>query len=163
MSLKLKNQSMKQPTKNAQKIAIISIFILAILVVLSFFIILNFEYSNLPDAGVYVSEVIDGDTIVMSSGETIRLLCVNTPERGQQGYDEARIFLRHLVLLEEVRLEKGDFDETDAYNRSLKFVYVNSSFMQVNDTEEIFVNKEILRLGYGSLMEFNDGECDILR
>ncbi len=36
-----------------------------------------------------VSEVIDGDTIKLQNGERVRLLGINTPEKGQPYYEEA--------------------------------------------------------------------------
>src|SRR5688572_14185473 len=37
-----------------------------------------------------VTKVIDGDTIDIEGGERIRFAIVNTPERGQPGYQEAK-------------------------------------------------------------------------
>ena len=51
-----------------------------------------------------VSRVIDGDTFELCSGETARLLCVDTPEKGEEGYEEAKVFLEDLILYKEVRL-----------------------------------------------------------
>ena len=93
----------------------------------------------------------------MSDGEIVRLLCVDTPEINQAGYEEAESFLRSLLLNEEVHLEIPEISNLiDNYNRSLRWVYVNKS------NEEILVNKEIVRLGFGEILEFNDGECDMI-
>src|SRR5687768_9045636 len=45
-----------------------------------------------------VTKVIDGDTIDLESGERIRFAIVNTPERGQAGYQEAKDWTEYRCL-----------------------------------------------------------------
>jgi len=92
-----------------------------------------------------VIRVIDGDTFEIYSGESVRLICIDTPEKGEGGYDLAKEFLEGLVLDKEVRLEK-DVSETDKYGRLLRYVWV----------DEVFVNKEIVKEGYGEVFEYGD-------
>jgi endonuclease YncB( thermonuclease family) len=50
-----------------------------------------------PEPGWMVDAVIDGDTITVTRGgvgETVRLIGIDTPERGRCGYDEAPAPLR---------------------------------------------------------------------
>ena len=94
-----------------------------------------------------VTNVVDGDTFVLGSGETVRLICVDTPEQGESGYEEAKDFLSFLVLGREVRLEK-DVSERDQYGRLLRYVYIG--------TIEIFVNKEIVQQGYGKVFPYGN-------
>jgi micrococcal nuclease len=77
---------------------------------------------------VVVSRIIDGDTIELESGKQVRLICIDTPERGQNFYEEASNYLSWLVLNKEIRLEK-DVSETDKYQRLLRYVYVDDSFV----------------------------------
>ena len=50
--------------------------------------------SNTPVTSLFtVTRVIDGDTIELSNGETVRFVCINTPEKGQPGFQEAKEFL----------------------------------------------------------------------
>ncbi|MDQ7030063.1 MAG: lamin tail domain-containing protein [Ardenticatenia bacterium] len=88
-----------------------------------------------------VQRVIDGDTIVLDTGETVRLIGVNTPEAGQPFYEDAKRFTESLTLGRPVRLE-GDVVPVDRYNRVLAYVYLEDG---------TFVNLEILRQGYGQL------------
>ncbi len=44
-----------------------------------------------------VDRVIDGDTVEMSTGQTIRIIGVDTPEAGQPCYAEATAALRAMV------------------------------------------------------------------
>jgi len=86
-----------------------------------------------------VTRVIDGDTIEIEGGERIRLICINTPETGEEGYKEAKDFLRDLILYEEVELVK-DVTERDKYNRLLRYIYLQDG---------TFVNEQLVRLGLG--------------
>ena len=80
------------------------------------------------------TRVIDGDTFVYESGGkevTVRLILVDTPDLGRDrsGHDpvaeEARDFLRNLILGKEVYLEK-DVSDKDTYNRKLRYVYLEN-------------------------------------
>lgn len=98
-----------------------------------------------------VVRVIDGDTFVIAgtgNETTVRLLCIDAPEVGTTGADEATAFLSSLILWREVRLEK-DVSETDAYGRLLRYVYVADE----NGTE-LFVNKEIIQRGYADVFRY---------
>lgn len=90
-----------------------------------------------------VARVIDGDTIKLESGETVRYIGIDTPEtvdpRRPVGCfgKEASAKNKELVLGKEVRLVK-DISETDKYQRLLRYVYAG----------DIFVNEYLVREGY---------------
>ncbi len=92
-----------------------------------------------------VTEVEDGDTIVLSNGETVRLLGINAPERGEYCSQEATERLKELVDGKKVRLE-SDIEDRDMYNRLLRYVYVDNTF----------VNVEMVRGGYAHVYLYND-------
>jgi len=94
-----------------------------------------------------VIEIIDGDTFRTADGEIIRLLCVDTPEKNQKGYDEAVDFLSEKLFYSDIRLEGN---KTDKYERSLRWVYV----------DDVLINKEIIDLGFGILFEFEGEDCE---
>jgi len=83
-----------------------------------------------------VYRVIDGDTILVSGGEYIRYIGIDSPERGEPYYEEATELNRSIVENMPLILEKDVSDE-DRYGRKLRYVYVN----------DIFVNAEIVRQG----------------
>ncbi|AKB84182.1 thermonuclease family protein [Methanococcoides methylutens] len=83
-----------------------------------------------------VTEVIDGDTFVISSGEKVRLIGVDTPERGEPYYEEARQYMVDNVLGMTVGLE-SDVSDTDRYGRLLRYVWLNDTM----------VNNELVLLG----------------
>ncbi|HOX09639.1 MAG TPA: thermonuclease family protein [Candidatus Omnitrophota bacterium] len=86
---------------------------------------------------LFVTRVIDGDTIVMENGEHVRYIGIDTPERGRPYYKEAKRQNEGLVKGRRVRLEY-DVGRTDRYGRTLAYVYAG----------EIFVNEELVRRGY---------------
>jgi len=147
-------------TKNKNQLLII-IFSIALLFIILWFCFWFFlkQSSTSVSETVYVSEVIDGDTFVLSTGEIIRLLCIDTPENGQVNYQEAKDFLSYLIFLKEIRIEQSKtLDKQDRYNRTLAYVYVNITTENnaENNTEEIFVNKELLDNNLADLYVYQD-------
>lgn len=69
--------------------------------------------------------VVDGDTIYLDSGEKVRLVGVNTPERGVEGYITSKNFVQKLCLNKEVSLDIDDSKHTDRYGRTLAVVIVD--------------------------------------
>ncbi|WP_132188423.1 MULTISPECIES: thermonuclease family protein [Kribbella] len=69
----------------------------------------------------------DGDTIKVSSGQTVRLIGIDTPERGQCGYEKAREHLQVLLAGDPVLLiAVPNRDDKDRYGRLLRYVIVPS-------------------------------------
>ena len=146
---------MKDKTKTTL-IVILSVMLLIVLVGFAVYLIYTIEVEK-GEGEEFVREVIDGDTFKMNTGESIRLLCVNTPEQDEEGYERATKFLESLVLYKEVRLEQGEtLNKTDKYERTLAFVYVN------NLGKEVFVNKLIIDAGFSDVYTYGDeeGECE---
>ncbi len=99
-----------------------------------------------------VARVIDGDTVVLDDGRTVRYIGIDTPEitGGEECFSrEAKNQNEELVLGKNVILEK-DVSETDRYNRLLRYVYVNSPDMG----QDIFVNEYLVREGYATVSTF---------
>ncbi len=103
-----------------------------------------------PDVGFatlegHVLRIIDGDTIELTSGETVRLLGINAREMGTPFSMEAKLFTMELLSRQDVRLET-DEQEHDVYGRLLAHVYV--------ETEEgwLLVNEELVRAGLAELL-----------
>lgn len=68
-----------------------------------------------------VVRVVDGDTLELGNGATVRLVGIDTPERGECGYDTATDRLRALVGGRRVELGRSDEDR-DRYGRLLRYV-----------------------------------------
>jgi len=92
-----------------------------------------------------VNRVIDGDTLLLSKGERIRLIGVDTPETKhpqkpvERFGKEAYLFTKRMVEGKEVRLEY-DWQRKDKYGRILGYVYL---------LDGTFLNAEIIKQGYG--------------
>ena len=95
-----------------------------------------------------VTKVVDGDTLDIN-GTRIRLALVDTPERGQPGFDQAKEFVESICLG-----KKGELDvdsgqrRGDRYGREVGVVYCDG----VNTNEKLMTGK-LARI----LVEF----CDI--
>lgn len=118
----------------------------------------SYDYND-----ILVKRAVDGDTLVLESGERVRLIGIDTPEMhessklyrdsqrskqdvktikemGRRAYE----FTKNLVEGKRVRLE-FDVEKYDKYDRLLVYVYLKDG---------TFVNAEIIKQGYASLMTF---------
>lgn len=74
---------------------------------------------------VKATRIVDGDTIKINGNDTIRLLGINTPERGELYYKEAKEFLEKLILNKTIKIERGKEDR-DMYGRLLRYVFLEN-------------------------------------
>lgn len=93
--------------------------------------------------GLRVSQVVDGDTIVLNSGEAVRYIGIDTPEKDEAFYDDATQANRELVQGKRLTLEY-DIDKRDRYGRVLAYVWVDT----------ILVNAELIHRGLASVYTF---------
>lgn len=82
-----------------------------------------------------VAQVIDGDTVILKSGERIRLLGANAPEIDRCYGKEAKIALEFLLLNKQVRIAE---ERTDNFNRRMGLVYL----------ENRLINTEMIANGF---------------
>jgi len=72
---------------------------------------------------VTVSEVVDGDTVVIDSGAHVRLIGIDTPEREECGHRAASDALRTLVEGRRITLVNPEsVQDKDSYGRLLRYV-----------------------------------------
>lgn len=79
-----------------------------------------------PPRTYLVVSVTDGDTLDLANGETVRLVGMDSPERGECGYDRATNHLTELVLDQRVILTKARGEDRDRYGRWLRYVDVGT-------------------------------------
>ncbi len=94
-----------------------------------------------PLEGPYlVINVIDGDTAdVIINGETERLRFsgINTPEKNECYYQEAKDELKKLILNKEIYIQQ-DKSNKGKYGRLLRYIYVN----------DLLINQYLVENGY---------------
>jgi micrococcal nuclease len=114
-------------------------------------------------AAILVERAVDGDTLKLVNGERVRLIGIDTPEvhESEKLYRDSRksgqdvktiqamgrrsaAFTKGLVEGKTVRLE-FDVEKRDKYKRLLAYVYL---------PDGTFVNAEIVKQGYASLMTY---------
>jgi endonuclease YncB( thermonuclease family) len=102
-----------------------------------------------------VTRVIDGDTIEIEGGERIRFAIVNTPEKWEEGWKEAKDYTTERCLGKTAVIDI-DNNQDRTYGRLVGLVYCG--------VEGYFINLELLALQYAVVMpqfckysEFKDG------
>lgn len=94
-----------------------------------------------------VEKVFDGDTILLSDGQKVRLLGVNTPEvagrnkAAEPGGDAAKAWLKQRLEHKRVRLE-FDVEKQDKYMRTLAYVFTE---------DRQHINLELVRGGFAAV------------
>ena len=74
-----------------------------------------------------VVRVIDGDTVELSTGQSVRLTGVSAPELNEKYGEEAKAFLEENLLDKEVKLEYEKGYEKDRFNRLNAYVFINET------------------------------------
>jgi len=115
-----------------------------------------FNSSDLPvsegfeDRLHLVTEVIDGDTIVVNGSNRVRFIGIDAPEIEECYYSEAKEALKGLIEGEYVRLEK-DISGVDGYGRLLRYVFLPEEA----DVSDIFVDRFMLDEGFANIFELS--------
>ena len=112
---------------------ILSFLITALLFSSLYFLSLNSPAKDRKS--VIVARVIDGDTIESSDGSIIRLLNINSPEKGTKNSELSKLYLSKLVN-SSVELE---IEGKDKYSRILARIYT-----------PVYINKELVSQGLAS-------------
>ncbi len=112
------------------------------------------EQQNIELEGI-VKHVVDGDTLDINDIR-VRLSLVNTPERGQEGYIEAKELVKNLCLnkIGEIDIDDGQ-RRGDRYGREIGIVYcdginLNAALMK-NNLAKIYTD-------YCDISEFSNEE-----
>ena len=94
-----------------------------------------------PKEGKYkVTKVLDGDTVVLETGEKFRYLGIDAPESNERWGPEAKSFNEELVLNRKVRVEL-DRTKLDVYGRILGYIWI----------DDILVNEALVERGYAKI------------
>ncbi|MBI4173888.1 MAG: thermonuclease family protein [Candidatus Aenigmarchaeota archaeon] len=101
--------------------------------------------ANAANEPAKLERVIDGDTLVVEKGRSVRLLGIDTPEKGQPYSEQATAFLEQAVRGKAIYLEKGGEDR-DKYGRLLRYVRADGRL----------VNLELVRAGLARAYVFQN-------
>lgn len=108
---------------------------------------------------VKVTRVVDGDTIKINNNDTVRLLGINTPEKGELYYKEAKEFLESLILNKTIRIERGKEDR-DKYKRLLRYIFLDEKNINVEQVKNGLANLFIYNADkYTSSLDYAWNEC----
>ena len=102
---------------------------------LAAFLLASAGCGEAKNAPLKVQRVIDGDTIVLADGRSVRYIGIDTPEAGETYFEEAKEANRRLVADKNIRLEP-DVEEKDRFGRTLAYIYVNDTFVNVGLVQE---------------------------
>lgn len=101
-----------------------------------------------------VTKVVDGDTIQITNGQTVRFIGIDTPEtvdpRRPVGCfgKEASNEVKSLLTGKEVVLQK-DVSDTDKYKRLLRYIY-----LPLEDGQFLFVQDYLVREGFATVLTY---------
>lgn len=96
--------------------------------------------SPTPLSDFLVSEVLDGDTIRIETGEKVRYLGIDAPEQNEAYGLTAARYNKQFVLGKRIRLEY-DYEEHDQYGRLLAYVFAGNDF----------INEKMIKEGYAKV------------
>jgi len=120
--------------------------IILLIVLIIFFIFINYNFTdnaikNFLDESetVHVERIIDGDTIVVGNDTHVRLSGINTPEKGEKYYNEAKEFLTKIILNKTIVLEYGK-EKYDRYDRELAYVFYKDANINLELVDEGYAN-----------------------
>jgi len=108
-----------------------------------------YQYEELFPKQALVAKVRDGDTIELENGRVVRLLGIDTPERGQPYYLESVSFSRERVENKIIDLEYGKYQD-DKYGRILAYVWIDEG------DKKIMLNLELVKEGWATVVVYKD-------
>ena len=82
--------------------------------------------------------VIDGDTFVLNNGDTVRLLGIDAPEKGDAFYDRSAYELQRRINARQLVLEG---DSEDKYGRKLREVFAEGTHVNLELVKEGWARK----------------------
>ena len=123
--------------KERNKIILIILVLILVVVNYSFFDESLEKFLENSETGI-VQRVIDGDTVEINN-ESVRLLGINCPEKGEYLYEEAKEFLEEKILRQEVEMYFGK-DKYDKYHRKLAYLYFENKNVNLEIVEKGFAN-----------------------
>lgn len=125
-----------------------------------------------------VVQVEDGDTVVIDNGLRLRLIGIDAPDRGSNGFEEAKKELQRLTSKKKVYLEYDRYQD-DKFGRILAWVWIDcettpqflpANYMHKSGNESMpgltenpkgckngrLVNEELVKKGFAKTVVYKD-------
>ncbi len=100
-----------------------------------------------------VTAIVDGDTLDIDNIR-VRLTLVNTPERGESGYTEAKEFVKSVCNIgTDALVDEDDGQQDGSYHRLIGLVYCGSSDDDDSNNKRVLLNEVLLQKGYAVVFE----------
>jgi len=128
-----------------RKYSFIFAFLITGLIACNVYLFSSFSHQSSRETAL-VARVIDGDTLVLDDGRTIRLLNINTPEKSEPNSNLGTEFLKSLEN-ESIQLETTGIDK---YGRTLARLYNSSDYF----------NLKLVSLGYAVKFLVSESELN---
>ena len=139
----------KRPRRNRRWYVSAGVVVAVAILIVAVRLVEQIGPDRAPTDRFVVARIIDGDTVELRGGDVLRLLAIDTPEKGEPFYYEAAGLLRTLSFNQTAENEFTG-RRRDKYGRLLGYLYIDG----------LFVNCEILRRGLGYLYLFRDNELE---
>lgn len=139
---------MARSRKKSRKVRFSWLLLLVVIAIVAVRYVERVGPDKKPSDRFTVIRAIDGDTVELLGGDKLRLLAIDTPEKGETYYDEATQYLATLAVGKPARIEYAN-SRRDRYGRLLGYLYIDDT---------LFVNRAILDSGLGYLYLFGDND-----
>lgn len=99
-----------------------------------------------------VVKIVDGDTVLISNGLNVRMVGINAPDRGNDGYDASILYLSTLINTKNVLLEYDAYQD-DKYGRILAYIWTDCmeqlvKYCRPEHSNQMLVNEIIVKENY---------------
>lgn len=101
-----------------------------------------------------VDEVVDGDTLELENGRTIRMVGIDAPNKGEEFYGQALEYSLKLVEGKKVGLEYDEYQD-DKFGRILAYVWVACTVEKGCKEGKLMLNKALVDEGLAKVVLYS--------
>jgi len=139
----------RKPRSNRRRLVSAALVIMVALLIVVLRLVEEVGQERKPSDRFVVARIIDGDTIELEGGDRLRLLAIDTPEKGEPLYAEASAMLERLALGRDARIEFAG-RRRDGYGRLLGYLFIDT----------LYINKTVIDSGLGYVYLFKDTDLN---
>jgi endonuclease YncB( thermonuclease family) len=103
------------------------------------------------------TQILDGDTFVIKNGMTVRLLGIDAPNRGKEGYASSSAYLTELISNKPLYFEYDQYQD-DKYGRILTYAWIDciKEILEYCRNNRALVNEIMLKRGFAQKVIYKD-------